>query len=89
MAHLVYTCLLSDLLGDECAGPLHHHHVHPISEGGSVDGETVVLCARHHSALHGLRRRLRGWRSCPHKPGTHRYPGAKELCERQLNRQAA
>ena len=79
------TCALAELLPDECGDTLHRHHVMPISAGGDPDGPTVWVCDRHHPRLEMLARRVLGWKRCPHKPGTHRYPGAKEQCERRLN----
>lgn len=82
-------CAVADLLGGECAGHIERHHVIPISLGGAVDGKTVEVCQRHHPMLEALARKIHGlpeYKRCPHKPGTHVYPGAKEECERRLNR---
>jgi hypothetical protein len=69
-------CVL-DWLG-ECAGPIHLHHVH-----GHESEETVPVCSRHHPMAEKLRRpERRSWRRCTHN---HRYPGAREECERRLN----
>jgi hypothetical protein len=76
-------CVLSWL--GPCSGPLQVHHRsydNPFDEG-----ELVTVCRKHHGAADQLRRFTTKWRTCPHKPGTHRYPGAKEACERHLNRE--
>lgn len=84
-------CAVAELLGleNQCSGPLHRHHVHPLSEGGDPLGRTTLVCEKHHPTLEKLGREFRHphWKPCPHKPGTHRYPGAKESCERLLNRE--
>ena len=78
-------CVADLLLGDAagpCHGLIHHHHVDPTDPAS----RTVQVCASHHprvhSILHGLRRPAER-RRCTHK---HRYPGAREACERRLNR---
>lgn len=77
-------------LGGECSAVLDVHHILPRDEGGTDDEDNLLtLCHRHHPVLEALRRAIlkrRGWRRCPHPPGTHRYPGAREACERRLNR---
>lgn len=81
-------CAAAELLGGECAGLIHRHHLHPISLGGDPDGETVEVCQRHHPSLEALARKLHGlpeWKHCNH---VHPYPGAREACERRLNRAA-
>lgn len=97
MAHAVYStsawrtlprtgnCVLADLLPDSCHGQLHRHHVHPVTAGGDPLGSTVLVCAHHHPTLEAMARAALGWKACPHRPGTHRYPGAKDECERRLN----
>lgn len=79
------TCALADLLPDDCRGSLHSHHVMPRSAGGADEGPQVWVCAHHHPMLEHLARRVLRWKTCPHRPGTHRYPGAREACERRLN----
>lgn len=81
-------CVIAELFAGECAGPLHRHHVKPISEGGDPLGPTVLVCEHHHPTLEKIGRLIRHpeWKRCPHKPGTHRYEGAKDACERNLNR---
>ncbi|MBA2741920.1 MAG: hypothetical protein H0U46_07905 [Actinobacteria bacterium] len=81
-------CVASVLFGSlagECYGVIHRHHVDP----GDDTSPTIPACARHHRKLHAAIRALLGkpqWKRCPHKPGVHRYPGAREACERALNR---
>ena len=82
--HCEVAGLLGPLAGD-CAGYIHRHHVDP----SDPDSRTLQVCASHHSHLHAVLRALeapeRSWKRCPHPPGTHRYPGAREACERRLN----
>lgn len=82
-------CEVSYLLGPtagECTGYIHRHHVNP----EDPDSRTLQVCNRHHQKLHAALRTLEApqndWKPCPHPPGTHRYPGAREACERKLNR---
>ena len=85
-------CVAEFLFGDAagpCRGLTHRHHVRP----GDPTSRTYQACAGHHPVIEGFLRRLRdradrvrGYRRCPHKPGVHRYPGAREACERMLNR---
>lgn len=83
-------CVVELLFGEsvgECAGLIHRHHVDP----SDPDSRTIEVCNSHHQRLHAALRVLRGpekaWKPCPHRPGTHRYPGSKEECERRLNQQ--
>lgn len=81
-------CEVAELLGGECAGPIHRHHVVPMSLGGDADGETVEVCERHHPMLEALARKvhkLPEHKICPHH---HRTREAREACERRLNRAA-
>lgn len=88
-------CTVSRLLGGSCApGPLHVHHIVPISEGGpEYDLDNVgTACAAHHPMWESLRRilvrRMLGEDErpvrCPHQ---HRSREAREVCERRLARQ--
>lgn len=81
------SCSLSGLAG-ECLGPLHVHHVTPVSDGGDPfpsENELVVLCARHHRLVHAwLRKQEPQRKRCPHK---HRTRESREQCERRLNSQ--
>ena len=83
-------CTVGWLLGGRCSRHLHTHHIVPRDLGGTDDDDNLLTaCARHHPMVEAIRNeimRRRGWRRCPHAPGTHRYPGAKEACERRLNR---
>lgn len=79
------TCAVGELLGTECSGRLHLHHVHPLQAGGDQFGRTVPVCEKHHPSLEALARRVWGepeWKHCTH---THPYPGGREECERRLN----
>jgi 5-methylcytosine-specific restriction endonuclease McrA len=88
-----YTCAVGLLFGleDECSDVLDVHHRKARRSGGTNDDENLyVLCRRHHSMVEAMLRRLeRGeeitsgrLRRCAHD---HRYPGAREACERRLN----
>lgn len=81
-------CTVEHLFGEvvgQCAGLIQLHHV----DDNNPDSRAVPVCARHHPSLQAALRHLRSpekaWKMCPHRPGTHRYPGAKEECERRLN----
>jgi hypothetical protein len=84
-------CVIHDLFGEaagECKGLIHRHHVDP----HDPDSRTIEVCNSHHQRVHAALRALTivpEWKRCPHPPGTHRYPGAKDECERRLNSQAA
>lgn len=76
-------CLLWRL-GD-CHGLLDVHHIDPVSEGRGdpLDPERCfTACRRHHPMIEAVIRRSKRWRRCTHD---HRYPGAREACERRLN----
>jgi hypothetical protein len=79
-------CTVSRLFGGDCHSVLHVHHVTPVAEGGApyeLDN-LLTTCASHHPMLEGMRRyvlRKRAPRRCPHN---HRYPHAREECERRL-----
>jgi hypothetical protein len=78
-------CAIGELLGVECSGLIHRHHVHPLIAGGDPYGTTVAVCARHHPMLEALVRRVYGLRkrkTCKHQ---HRSREARESCERRLN----
>jgi hypothetical protein len=78
-------CLVSELLGDlagPCRGLIHHHHVDP----ADPFSRTVQVCAAHHPKIHRVLNSMKRRRRCHHN---HRYPGAREACERRLNQQAA
>ena len=78
-------CFVDLLLGDAagpCRGLIHHHHVHPADPAS----RTVQVCAAHHPQVHAVLSRLGPRRRrCHHN---HRYPGAREACERRLNQAA-
>lgn len=79
-------CEVGRLLGTECDdGPLHRHHVQPLSAGGEDFGRTVLVCKRHHPSLEALARRVWNepkWKTCPHH---HTTRESREACERKLN----
>lgn len=80
------SCAAAELFGGECHGPIHRHHVHPISLGGDPNGETIEACARHHPMVEALARKMHGapeWKRCRH---LHRTREAREACEQRLNR---
>jgi 5-methylcytosine-specific restriction endonuclease McrA len=83
-------CTVGWLLGGRCARTLDIHHIVPRKEGGANDEDNLMTaCHHHHPQVEAIRReimRRRGWRRCPHRPGTHRYPEGNEACERRLNR---
>lgn len=77
-------CVAEFLFGDAvgpCSGLIHRHHVRP----GDPTSRSYQACAGHHPRIEAFVRRLRRGddrRRCPHD---HRYPGAREACERRLN----
>jgi len=79
-------------LGGPCSAVLDVHHILPREEGGTDEpSNLMVLCHSHHPQLEAMRRAIlkrkrRAWRHCHH---AHPYPGAREACERRLNRTAA
>jgi len=82
---------LFDAAAGPCSGRIHRHHVDP----DDPYSRTYEACAGHHPVIEAFLRRLReradrvlGRRRCPHGPGAHRYPGAREACERRLNQAA-
>jgi len=88
-----HRCTVARFLGGRCHDVLDVHYLLPVSEGGDeydVDN-LITACHRHHPMVEALRRgilrrRHDRWMPCPHPPGTHRYPHAREACERLLNR---
>ncbi len=78
-------CVIQELLGGNCSGPIAHHHVEPLNLGGADDGRTVPVCASHHPMLEALARRVHGSqqpRTCPH---FHATAEGRAACERKLN----
>lgn len=89
-------CSVARLLGGTCAGTLHVHHLHPLTNGGepyALDN-LVTACAAHHPMLEALRRavieKLAGVvpepPRCRHE---HRTADAREQCERRMARRRA
>jgi 5-methylcytosine-specific restriction endonuclease McrA len=83
-------CTYSRLLGGECRGTLHVHHiVRPEDGGARYDLDNLgTVCAAHHPRWEALRRELARRRApdpprCPH---THRTREARRLCEARLAR---
>jgi hypothetical protein len=78
-------CTYSRLLGGECSGPLHVHHLNP-SEYDPFDPDGLItVCEVHHPKLEAIRRAIlsvRGWKRCNH---VHRTRESREQCERRLN----
>lgn len=89
-----HLCTVSRLLGGECSGALHVHHIVPVEEGGepfALDN-LGTACASHHPAWEALRRKLVSARTepvapaVPRCPHAHRTPEARVLCERRMAR---
>jgi hypothetical protein len=86
-------CTVSRLLGGECSGVLHVHHIEPADERPALAFELdnlATACAGHHARWEALRRALvrerrRGYRRCPHP---HPTRAGREACERRLNAEA-
>ena len=79
-------CVYALLLGEDCAGPLHVHHLNPDVFDPYDPSGLVTICERHHPKLESIRRALlkvRGWKRCNH---LHRSRESREQCERRLNR---
>jgi hypothetical protein len=83
-------CTVARLIGGECSGLLHVHHID--RDADPLDLSNVgTVCAAHHPRWEALRRALveqrqPRWRRCPHR---HRSAEAQAICERRLNRVAA
>lgn len=86
-----HRCAVGQLFGleHECSPILDVHHRKARRTGGTEDDSNLyVLCRRHHGPVEAMLRRLErgepveGLKRCPHN---HRYPGAREACERKLN----
>lgn len=81
-------CAVSFIFGEAagpCRGRITRHHVDP----EDPFSRSFQVCIAHHNRVQSTLRKLLApprWKRCPHKPGVHRYEGAKEACERALNR---
>lgn len=77
-------CTIARLLGDECEGTLHVHHVKDVATYPdlALDFEnTATVCAKHHPVWEGIRRKAnRELPPCRHQ---HRYKAGREQCERE------
>lgn len=90
-----HRCTVARLLGGECSGKLHAHHIKPVSDGGApYDLENVgTACASHHPVWEALRRRLLANLE-PQGPRVivcrHRHPTAagRRNCERRMAQRA-
>ena len=86
-------CTVARLLGGDCRGLLHVHHIVPVSEGGAALAldNLATVCASHHPKWESLRRAIMRQRGevmqirCPH---SHRSLEARLLCEARLRREA-
>jgi len=84
-------CTVGRLLGGDCNGALHVHHLVPLKEGGDPYAleNLSTTCASHHPKWESLRRSLNEQRAprrrrCPHR---HVTAEARRLCEAKLNRE--
>ena len=88
-------CTVSRLLGGDCHGTLHVHHLIPVSEGGARfdDANLITACASHHPQLEAVRRHVLARRfareSMPRCNHEHRTAEARAICERRMARTAA
>jgi 5-methylcytosine-specific restriction endonuclease McrA len=84
-------CTVSRLLGGECSGRLHVHHIVAVSEGGArFDLENLgTVCASHHPFWESLRRVLvrRLTAPAPRCGHWHASAEARRICEQRLARQ--
>ena len=85
-------CSVARLLGGDCSASLHVHHLHPVSEGGSLYAleNLLTVCESHHPVLEAFRRRLLAAEvsddrpvRCPH---LHRTAEARAACEARMAR---
>lgn len=86
-------CTVARLLGGDCRGVLHVHHIIPRSErpdlARSLDN-LGTACASHHPRWEALARALRVEQEievppCPHR---HPYPAGRRACEEKRRRAA-
>lgn len=87
-----HRCTVSRLLGGECTGRLHVHHIVAVSEGGEEFdlANLGTACAAHHPLWESLRRVLvrRLTAEAPRCPHHHASAEARRICERRLARRA-
>jgi hypothetical protein len=88
-------CTVARLLGGQCGGSLHAHHIVAVADRGRpFDLDNVgTTCAHHHPMWEALRRelvrRLLAEPRAPRCTHDHRTRQAREICERRLARRAA
>jgi hypothetical protein len=87
-----HRCTVARLLGGDCRGPLHVHHIDPDREPYDPDN-CATVCETHHPRWEAIRKGIveqrekaepapepeEPWR-CHHK---HPYPSGREECERR------
>lgn len=87
-------CTVARLLGGDCSGTLHVHHLQPPSQGGitlPATDQLITVCAVHHPLVEKVRRAVLDaqkpvepvWKRCPHK---HVTAESRRQCEERLNR---
>lgn len=80
-------CSIAALLGGDCAGDLHVHHIEPRSERPDLaldENNCASVCAVHHPQWEAVRLFLaRARRPLPPCRHVHRYKAGKEACDRR------
>jgi 5-methylcytosine-specific restriction protein A len=81
-------CSVSRLLGGDCGGVPHVHHLQARSERPDLaldEDNLLTVCASHHPTLEAVRRLLRVIRLVDLPPCPHRHPYAegRRQCERR------
>lgn len=69
-------CTVARLLGGDCSGVLHVHHIEPRSDRPDLEldeGNCATVCARHHPQWEAARRFVERSRR-PLPPCNHRHP---------------
>lgn len=81
-------CVIGQLIGIDCEGPLDGHHKVPIEEGGAFEIDNVItLCHSHHPMLEGFRRRVLRFEAPVRCGHNHRYEHARRECHERIRRQ--
>lgn len=82
-------CSVSRLLGGDCSGLLHVHHLDPLADPLDLDG-LLTVCQRHHPKIEAVRRSVLNYRGgsspCPHR---HVTAEGRAQCERRRQRRLA